>query len=166
MINRQRKTDYLELINVLLAWLAGAIVVLVMLAICYAVFMRYAFRQPLASIVEISSYAMLYITFLGTAWLLRQDGHVQVDLILGKLNPKARSVMDVITSLFGLAVALILTWQGLAVTVDNFRRQVTVANVLNTPQFLLIGVIPLGGALLTLEFIRRAWRSLKQAAKQ
>ena len=44
--------------------------------------MRYFLNRPLVWVLELTEYALLWVTFLGAAWLLRQGGHVQVDVIV------------------------------------------------------------------------------------
>lgn len=150
-----RLDRYLTIIHRLMATIAAALVLFMMLAISYSVLTRYLFNRPIAWIVEISSYLMLYITFLGTAWLLRRDGHVEIDLLTSNLSPRRKALLKSVTSIGGVLVGLILTWKGSAVTIDYFKRGVTVMGILNTPQFLLMAIIPIGGFLLLVEFILR-----------
>ena len=168
-MNKERgKLDRcLDLIHLAMAWTAAACIIFMMLAICYSVFMRYLWDKPVPSVLEISSYLMLYITFLGTAWLQRQEGHVEVDLFLGNAKPRTRAGFKAITYLGGAAVGFILAWKGSLVTIDYFRRGVTLMGILETPQFLLIAIIPIGGLLLLVEFILQIWRfSLAAAGKR
>ena len=62
-----------------------------------------------------------------------------------ELGPEARAGLKVFTSLGGAVVGFILAWKGIMVTLDYFRRGVTVIGILNTPQFLLMAIIPIGG---------------------
>ena len=168
-MNKERgKLDRcLDLIHLAMAWTAAACIIFMMLAICYSVFMRYLWDKPVPSVLEISSYLMLYITFLGTAWLQRQEGHVEVDLFLGNAKPRTRAGFKAITYLGGAAVGFILAWKGSLVTIDYFRRGVTLMGILETPQFLLIAIIPIGGLLLLVEFTLKIWRfSLVAAGKR
>ena len=150
-----RLNRYLTIIHRLMATIAAMMVIFMMLAISYSVLTRYLFNRPIAWIVEISSYLMLYITFLGTAWLLRRDGHVEIDLFTSHLNLKRQALLKAVTSVGGALVGFVLTWKGALVTIDYFRRGVTIMGVLNTPQFLLMAIIPIGGFLLLVEFILR-----------
>jgi len=159
MNKKKRKWDRcLDLIHHAMAWTAAACIIFMMFAICYSVFMRYLWDRPVPWVLEISSYLMLYITFLGTAWLQRQEGHVEVDLFLGNAKPRTRAGFKAITYLGGAVVGFILAWKGILVTVDYFRRGVTLMGILDTPQFLLIAIIPIGGILLLVEFILQIWR--------
>jgi TRAP-type C4-dicarboxylate transport system permease small subunit len=148
----------LDRLNSVMAWIAALAIIFMMFAISYAVMMRYAWNKPVPWIVEISSYLMLYITFLGTAWLQRKGGHVEVDLFTGRLRRRARAAFRTVTSLGGAVVGFVLAWKGSLVTVDYLQRDVTAIGILNTPQFLLIGIIPIGGFLLLVEFLLQAWR--------
>ncbi len=141
-----------------MAWLAAACILFMMFAICYSVILRYFWNKPVPWIVEVSSYLMLYITFLGTAWLQSQNGHVEVDLFLSNLRPKVRASLQAITSLGGVVVGFILTWKGALVTLDFYQRGVTMMGILSTPQCLLLAIIPIGGFLLFIEFLIRIWR--------
>lgn len=164
MLPPPRERDVLARLHAVLVGLAGLLLLAMMLAICWTVFMRYAFHRPPAAVLEVSSYALIYMTFLGTAALLRQDGHVRVGLLLDWLPPRPRAALEFVTTLLGLAVALVLAGQGAAVTIDGFRRGVRVPDILGTPQFLLLWVIPAGGALLAVEFSRRLRAAWRQAA--
>jgi TRAP-type C4-dicarboxylate transport system permease small subunit len=153
----------LKLINRVMAFLAALAIIFMMLAISYSVVLRYVWDKPVAWVVEISSYLMLYITFLGTGWLLMQDGHVEVDLFLANATPRTRAVFKAITFVGGAAVGFILTWKGALVTIDYFQRNVTVMGILDTPQYLLIGIIPIGGFLLLLGFILKIYKFIRVA---
>ena len=139
-----------------MAWIAGVLTVLMMLAIVYSVFMRFFFNQPQPAIIELSGYMLLYITFLGAPWLLRQDGHVRVDIMIDYLKPQARATILGVTSIIGTLVSLVIVIWGTVITADLFKRDVTVTNILETPQWLLMVIIPIGGLFLTVEFIVKA----------
>jgi len=159
MIEKKGKLDrLLEIVNSVMAGIGAFMVIFMMLAISYSVLMRYLWNRPVAWIVEVSSYLMLYITFLGAAWLLRRDGHVAIDLFTNHLSSKQMALFKSATSVAGALVGFILTWKGTLVTLDNFTRGVVTMGILNTPQFLLIAIIPIGGFLLMIEFILRIIR--------
>ena len=163
---KDKLDSLLDRLNSVMAWIAALAIIFMMFAISYAVMMRYVWNKPVPWIVEISSYLMLYITFLGTAWLQRKGGHVEVDLFTGRLKPRVRAAFKTITSLGGAVVGFILAWKGSLVTVDYFHRDVTAIGILNTPQFLLMGIIPIGGFLLLVEFLLQARQQARLALKE
>jgi TRAP-type C4-dicarboxylate transport system permease small subunit len=90
---------------------------------------------------------------------------VEVDLLTGRLKPRLRAALKALTSFGGAIVGFVLAWKGSLVTVDYFQRDVIAIGILNTPQFLLMGIIPIGGFLLLVEFLLQAWRQGSLALK-
>ena len=151
---------YEKIIN-LMSYLAGILLSFLMLAISYAVFMRYIFSMPVPWITEISSYILLFITFLGAPRLLMKDGHVRVDIVTKTLRGRKKLVLDVTTSALGAFTCLVIFYYSTLVTVDFYIRNVQLMNILTIPKYLLIAVIPIGSLFLTIEFIRRGIVFLK-----
>jgi len=53
--------------------------------------------------------------------VLREEGHVKMDLLLTRLNPRAEAILNIVTSGVGAIICLALTWFGIKVTWDNFQ---------------------------------------------
>lgn len=129
-------------------------VFLLAIGITFGAVSRYAFNRSLASIVEMSTYALLYITFLAAPWVLRQDGHVKVDFLNYILGRRWQTALDVVASLLSLALTAFLTWAGMDAVYRSYVSREVVANILQTPAYLLLWVIPVGMAFLALGFGR------------
>lgn len=71
-----------------LATVAGLALGFLLIAICYSTFSRVVFRNPMSNLIEYSAYSLIYITFLGAPWILKQRGHITVDLILEMMSKK------------------------------------------------------------------------------
>jgi len=152
-----------------LAGAAGVLIIGMMLIMCYEVVMRYFFNRPPAWAVEISEYLLFLIAFLGAAWLLKLGGHVRVDIVLGRLNPKAQTLLNIATSAIGAIICLIIAWYGGESTIDHFQRGVPVVKTLAFPKFTLLLFIALGCFLLSIQFLRQTYsyvRSWKAMAKK
>ena len=65
----------------LLAALAGLILVFIVTAVCYTIGMRYLFTRTTIWITQTTEYALLWIVFLATTWLLREGGHITTDIV-------------------------------------------------------------------------------------
>ena len=133
---------------------AGVLVVLIMLCVCMDVIMRYFFNNPLLWVVEMGEYAMLYITFIGAAWLLKIDGHVTIDILTMRMSGKKRNIFGMITSIIGVFISGFFVYYGALVTWDHFARGVYNPSLLQFPKAPLIAVIPFGAFLLLFQFIR------------
>ncbi|MFM7568827.1 MAG: TRAP transporter small permease subunit, partial [Betaproteobacteria bacterium] len=69
---------------------AAVLMVAVMITICLDVLIRNLDRQPSAHFFTFSEYALLLIPCLGAPWLVREKGHVYVELLLMALGRPAR----------------------------------------------------------------------------
>ena len=141
-----------------LSWIACALISFVTVIIGSDVFSRQVLGHPTIWVTELCEYSLLWITFLGTAWLLREEGHIRIDLIIKRVNPSSANLLDVSTSIMGAAVSLILAWYGTEVVVDHFMRGVPSIEMLGIPKYLILMVIPVGCFLLFVQFLRRTRR--------
>lgn len=142
------------------AALSGALLIVVMLLTVIKVFFRYVLGQGLIGVDQISGTLLLYIAFLGAAWVLRKEEHVRVDLLLSYLNLRVRRCLDVTTSVIGALVCLVLTIYGATETASSLQRGILIPAEIEIPRAVNLAVIPLGSLLLCLQFVRRARRFL------
>lgn len=144
-----------------MAWAAGVLLAFATIAVCTDVVFRYFFNRPVAWVLEISEYILLYMTFMAAAWVLRDDAHIKVDLLVNRLSPRGQSLMSIVTSVIGAFVMLILAWFGGRVTLDFYRRGVPTLEYLKTPEYLVLMIIPIGSFFLGVQFLRRAHKYLR-----
>ncbi|RLB05180.1 MAG: hypothetical protein DRG83_03105 [Deltaproteobacteria bacterium] len=123
--------------------------------ICFEVVMRQFFNRPQVWVVEVVEYMMLYSLFLGAAWVLREEEHIKVDLVLNLLKPEGRALVTAINSVLGAIVCLILTWYGTKVTWVHYREGLITFTAMLLPKWPFLMVIPFGSFLLFIQFVRR-----------
>ena len=152
-------------LNSLAIYLAGSFILFMALLVGYSIAARYFhFAYPIWA-AQTAEYVLLWSTFLGAAWLLRKRGHVKVDLLVNRVNPKARGVLAIVESVIGAAACIFLAWFGAQVTWDLWQRGVMDVRAVDIPKFSLMLIIPIGSFLLSVEFIRSLYNhlsSLKQ----
>ena len=142
-------------IEAILAIAAGSLIVFIGLSICYEVIMRYFLDSPTIWTVEVSRYSLVYITFLGAGWVLKEDGHVRIDLVLNRLTPRTQALLNIIHSIIGAIVCLIIVWYGIVVTIESFQIGYLLETELQTPQFLILMIIPIGTFIFFVRFLRK-----------
>ena len=143
--------------NKFLAVLAGILIVFMMLSVSTEVVMRYFFNRPSVWVVEISEISLLYITFLGTAWLLTNDKHIKMDLLLTRLNQKSQAILNLSTSILGVISCFLVTWYSGLTFWDHFQRGLFKPTFLDIPDAPVLIIIPLGSLLLSIQFLRRVY---------
>src|SRR4030042_4723038 len=58
------------------AVLAGIVAAFITVAVSAGIITRFMFNRPLAWVIEISEYSLLYIAFLSAAWGMKNNKHV------------------------------------------------------------------------------------------
>jgi TRAP-type C4-dicarboxylate transport system permease small subunit len=124
---------------------------------------RYFFRTPILGMLEASEMAMLYIAFLSAAWVLKQEKHVNMDLINSYLGPRAFGVLNTFLSLVGAAIAFVLFWYGTRVTIGVFKEGTNMQGNMDINMGYQLLIIPLGGLLLFIQFLRRGYGFWKKS---
>jgi TRAP-type C4-dicarboxylate transport system permease small subunit len=143
--------------NIILAifWIAGMLLFYATIGTCIDAILRYFLNRPIPWMLEITEYIMLYIPFLGAAFVLREEGHIKVDLLINHLSDRNKNRMGVITSGVGGIVMVIYTWFGAQVTLDFFKREVPSLEYLKTPMYLILMIIPIGSFFFSIQFLRQ-----------
>ena len=154
-----------DTIIVVLFWMGGGLLVFATVGTCVDVVLRYSVNRPISWMLEITEYIMLYIPFLGAAFVLKENGHIRIDLVLTFLGERARGWLNVVTSSVGGVVMLIYTWFGAQVTLDYIQRGVPSLESLRTPMFLILMIIPIGGFFFAVQFFRGTYSHYQKLKK-
>lgn len=109
--------------------------------------------------LEIVEYAMVYLTLLGAAWVLRQGRQISVDMVLHRLKSGPRAVVNIVTSVLGAITFLVLAWYSGEVTWIDFRMGYIYGEhvILKAPAYIISAILPFGSFLLFIQFARRAY---------
>ncbi len=135
------------------AVIAAVLLVVMMLATVLKVVLRAVFNHGMLGIDQISGTMMVYITFLGAAWVLRRDSHVSVDILIANLRPRVQRAVMFVSSLVGAAVCFVLAWFGTNAVLLSLQRGILVAPKLKSRGPSISGD-PAGCLLLGIEFLR------------
>jgi C4-dicarboxylate transporter, DctQ subunit len=141
----------------LMAALAGLILLFITVAVCYTIAMRFFFTQTTIWIMQTTEYALLWIVFLATTWLLREGGHITVDIVYGHLGAKTKGHLDLIMCVIGGLACAVMVLFGITYTYECIARGVTDVRAVTVPKWAVFIIIPIGSILLTMQFFRMAW---------
>ncbi len=154
-------TSIFDRIISLLAILSGVVVVFMMLAVVSDVAIRNLLGKTLVWVLAISEYSLLWMTFLATAWLLKKQGHVTVDLLINRLQPRAQAVLNIATSILAAVACLVAAGYTGLITLDYFLTDFHTASRPVVPLAPVYIIMPVGFSLLFIQFLRRAYSFLQ-----
>ncbi len=142
----------------------SALSVLLVAVVCFDVFTRYALNRSTVAAQELQWHLFSVLFLLATAYTLKHDKHVRVDIFYNGLSEKGRAWIDLLGVLLFLTpfcvFILIGSWNYVA---NSFAIQETSPDPGGLPyRYLLKACIPLAYALLLLQ----GWAmAAKSAAK-
>jgi TRAP-type C4-dicarboxylate transport system permease small subunit len=140
-----------------MAALAGAILLFICAAVCYTIGLRFLFTKTTIWIIPITEYALLWIVFLGTTWLLREKGHITTDILYTHLNEKTKRTFGCIMFIIGGLACAMMVYFGIVHMWDCILNRVTDVRAITIPKTAVFIIIPIGSILLTIQFFRMAW---------
>ena len=141
--------------------MGGALLLLfVTFSISYSIITRQMGLGSPIWVFQFNEYSLLWITFLGTAWLLAENKHVRISLLTNVLGGKVNKWLDIIHSLMGFVLCGVLAWYGFFSTRDHLLRNVIDTQAVDVPKWIILAVIPFGFVLLSLQFLKKFYLSV------
>lgn len=145
-----------------LAAALAALGVLAMVAImALGVVFRYAIGQPLVWADEAVRYLLVFSVLLGLAEVMRRGDNIRVDVVLDRMSPKARRIVEIAGLVAALAFGLALVWLGADMVAFSAEMGLTTAGKIDIPSAWVEAGLPLGGVLLSLSTAVRIYRLLR-----
>ena len=152
----------LDKILAILAVLSGLLLLFITFAIFYTIVARFLNIPGPIWAVQFTEYALLWMTLLGTAWVLKRQRHVSVDLLTSRLSAQTKVYFNLAHSVMGVVVSGIFCWYGTVVTWGQYQRGVVDIQVVDMPKYLILMIIPIGFLFLIGQFLRKFLTDLKR----
>ncbi|PKP80221.1 MAG: C4-dicarboxylate ABC transporter permease [Alphaproteobacteria bacterium HGW-Alphaproteobacteria-2] len=138
----------------LAALVAAAMLVWLMVAIVVSVSLRNLGMQPWAWLFTSTEYGLLYLTMLGAPWLVREKGHVHIELVTAALPAPAQRLLSRLIAAACATICALLAWKGAELVATNLARNDMDVRAYYFPRWLLTLAFPVSFGLMTVEFAR------------
>ncbi|MBM3486343.1 MAG: TRAP transporter small permease [Alphaproteobacteria bacterium] len=149
-------------VNRVFTAIAGGFALAIVALVVQDVVRRYAFNDPTLWALDLSSFMLVYLFFLGLAPALQAGTHVNVDLFLERMGPRARAAMGVIAAGAVVLFGLILFVRVLDTTIEAFEDDALAATAMPMKLKYIYMVAPVG----TLQFVATGLVLLAAAWRQ
>ena len=124
---------------------AGMSFIVMVALTCWQVFTRYVLKNPSTWSEELVSYLFAWMSLMGASIVTSESGHMNIPVLVDRLNPQMRSYMrilhELIALLFSLAILVYGGWQISRLAMGQMTSS------LGVPVGIFYFVIPLCGVL-------------------
>lgn len=100
----------------LIEWWAVGLLAGLTLVVCLGVFFRYVLNASLVWYDEFASYLLVWLTFFGTVVAAYHKRHIGFELVVDKLTPRTRRVVDFVGEAAVLGFQFVLLYYGWILT--------------------------------------------------
>lgn len=146
--------------------LAGLMLAAVCGLIIWDVVARNLGLQPPESTVALTEYALLYLALAAGPQLVRQRGHVMVEILGPRLPPQLRRSLDRIIVLLCAAVAFGIAVLATLLLIEAWRRGEVDIRSLDVPRTWLFVPLVLGFSLMGTEFVRLLFQPVPDGERE
>lgn len=139
---------------VALAVVAGGTIALAFVLIVVDVTMRAAGWRPPAFTSAAVEYVLLYFTLLAAPYLVRQKGHVYIDIVISRLRGRPRWVVEKVVYLVCVATSLVFAVVGARLALEAIATGTIEERSVDVPSW--VDYSPVGPVflLVAIEFAR------------
>lgn len=142
-----------------MALAAGFLMVAMMTTIFIDVVLRNLGYQSSAHFFTFTEYALLLIPCMGAPWLVREKGHIYIEILLMHMSVRARRRFSICIALTCIAVCAVVAWYGFEVAIGDFVRSEKDVRSFDMPRWMISVWIPISFLMMAIEFARFLWRA-------
>jgi len=96
----------------LVEWWAVLLLIMMVAVVLLGVFFRYVLNASLAWYDEFASYLLVWLTFYGAVVSLYRRRHIGFEVVVNRLLPKTRRIIDFVAESFVLGFQIVLFYYG------------------------------------------------------
>lgn len=145
-----------EIVTTAAAYVAGAVLVALMLLTTADVAGRYFFNAPLEGVFDLTHFAVSTMTFLGLGYCGYRGGHVVIELLYRRLGPATRAALLRLINLAGCALFAVIAWRTAVQSID-VRALGEASQLMAIPFYPLYWLVAFGSALFAAVMALRAF---------
>jgi C4-dicarboxylate transporter DctQ subunit len=142
----------------LLALAAGAMLCALVVLICMDVTARSLRLFATPWTLDIAEYLLYGITFFGAPWVLREEGHIAIEIVVERFSVRWRNLMRRFTDGLGALVCAVLCYYALRMFWRSYSANNLVQQTFVFPEWYLYVIAPPIFLILLLLFLRRMLR--------
>lgn len=138
------------------AFIIGLMMIVMFVLVFTNVVTRYCFGFSIATAEEISTFLMIWVTYLGAGLALREGRHASIDFFQDLLGPKVKQLIRTVLGIVLVIFFALLCWYGVKFSYFGWGVETIATQI---PKGIPYLGIPIGAALFIIHliFVFRKW---------
>lgn len=128
-------------------------ILLATLAIVHQVAIRYIFNRPTIWQIEFAIYLLMAATFIGAAYGLKENSHINIELVTGLLPKRIKLGLDLTTSILSLMFCFYVAWKGGIMWWEAYEGNWYSSSLWSVPLIYPYAILPIGMSLTSLQYV-------------
>jgi len=137
----------------LTGWIAALSLVAAAFIVTEGVIVRKIFGISTIWQIEASVYLLIFTVFSGSAFVQKNEHHLNVDLVVIHLSPKTREITLIVVSILSCIVAAVLAWYAWPMWWETVVSNEHSESLWGPPLWVPYFFLPLGMTLLFFQYI-------------
>jgi len=154
---------YTDFVNAKFGWFVAFLMVPIIVVMVYEIIMRYFFTAPSLWAYETTLFMYGSYIALGGGYTLLVRGHVNVDVLWGRLSLRWRGIVDVVTAAFFFLFVGVLFKESLEAAMESWAIMERTMTYWNPPYYPLRTSLPVACLLLLLQGLAKLIRDVHLA---
>lgn len=151
----------IDRLTILAGMIAAILIGVAILLVCQMVFIRYVLVGSTAWQTEVVTFSLVASVLLGSAWVLKERGHVAVGIVTENAQPQAQRRLLILSDFVIAVFASIMTWKGGIITWEAFKGSWTSESIYEFPLWIPYLSMPVGFGLLLLQALALMVRAVR-----
>ena len=141
-----------KLLNSLEDFVTLIVSILLVVIVFFQVFFRYVLNSPLAWSEELARFTFVWLVFISSAVVARDDSHMSMNFVVNLMPEKVRAIIDVISKLI-ISIFMVITMRQTIIIMRITASQASPS--LQIPMSLIYFSLFVGFALMLLDYATR-----------
>lgn len=144
------------------AVVAATLILLMSLWISIDVLLRNIWGIGKPWFFDLSEYTLVWVTFLGAPWVLLQDRHVRIEILVDVLPVHIQRAIGITVSIIAICICAVLSWRTGLAALQYMQNEIMMPRIWRIPRIWPYSVVPIGSAMLTITFAIRLLRYVNE----
>ncbi|MEJ2587021.1 MAG: TRAP transporter small permease [Deltaproteobacteria bacterium] len=134
-------------------WIAALSLVAAAVIVTEGVIVRKLFGVSTIWQIEASVYLLIFTVFTGSAFVQKNEHHLNVDLVVIHLSPKAREITLIVVSILSCMIVAVIAWYAWPMWWETVLTNEHSESLWGPPLWIPYSFLPLGMTILFFQYI-------------